>query len=82
MKIYARHTNSLADDGRLGARKKILKTEVVMSCFTCEHLDEKTEKCLKLKKLIYKYQEGVKLYICPIKCEHFIDTHEHSIFGD
>ena len=53
-----------------------------MSCFTCEHLDEKTEKCLKLKKLIYKYQEGVKLYICPIKCEHFIDTHEHSICGD
>ena len=53
-----------------------------MSCFTCEHLDEKTEKCLKLKKLIYKYQEGAKLYTCPIKCEHFIDTHEHSIFGD
>jgi hypothetical protein len=82
MRNIARHTNSRADDGRLGSRKKNLKTEVVMSCFTCEHLDEKTEKCLKLKKLIYKYQEGVKLYVCPIKCEHFIDTHEHSIFGD
>lgn len=52
-----------------------------MSCFTCEHLDEEAEKCLKLNKKIYKYQEGVKLYICPVRCEHFIDTND-DYFGD
>lgn len=52
-----------------------------MSCFTCEHLDEEKEECLKLNKKIYKYHGDVKLYMCPITCKHFIDTND-DIYGD
>lgn len=52
-----------------------------MSCFSCEHFNENTERCLKLNKILYKYQGDVKLYVCPVSCEHFIDISD-DYYGD